>query len=356
MRRTLLKGLVAVALVAAAYGSACGSDGEPDTTTTTPPATQATTTSVAPTTTTASTPATTAPTSTAVPTTILAPVVEPVTFIGADGVESTIGDSSRVVVLAGDLVEVVFALGAGDRVVAVDVTAVFPSEVHALPKLGFGQQAAAEPILGFGPTLVIGDQLSGPPEAFELIRAAGVPVVILETQTTLPGVPQKIMDAATVLGLGDAGVELASQVETEIADAVALTSQVTERQSVAFVYVRGPETILLFGQGTLTQALIEGANAIDTISESGVPGLVPLSPEALVAAAPDVIIVPTLGLDAMGGIDIFSTLPGVAETPAGQAGNFLTYEDGFFLNFGPRTGQTLLQLVLDLYPELATGG
>ena len=120
----------------------------------------------------------------------------------------------------------------------------------------------------------------------------------------------------------------------------------------AFLYVRSPNQLFLLGQGSVTQAMIEGAGAIDVVAASGLPGLVPLTPEALVAAAPDVLILPELGVTAIGGIDGVLGLPGVAETPAGQNGNFVVYEDTFFLNFGPRTGEALAQLVSDLYPEL----
>ena len=124
------------------------------------------------------------------------------------------------------------------------------------------------------------------------------------------------------------------------------------RRRVAFLYSRGPQQIFLFGSGTVSQALIEGANAIDTIADSGVAAAVPLTPEALVAAAPDVIIVPASGVRALGGLEAIAALPGVAETPAGRNGAFLVYDDGLFLNFGPRTGQALTLLILDLYPEL----
>ena len=62
---------------------------------------------------------------------------------------------------------------------------------------------------------------------------------------------------------------------------------------------------------------------------------------------------PASGVGALGGVEAIAALPGVAETPAGQSGSILVYDDGLFLNFGPRTGQALRQLILDLYPELA---
>ena len=275
------------------------------------------------------------------------------TFTGADGVESTITDTTRIVSLNGDLTEIIFALGLGDRVVAVDVTTTYPPETENIPRFGFGQALDAEGVLAFGPTVVIGDQLIRPAESIQQLRDAGVPVVILETQTTLPGIETKILQVAEVLGVSEAGRALADQVNAEIADAIALAAQVQEPARAAFVYSRGPQQIFLFGGGTVTQALIEGANAVDVISASGVNGLVPLTPEALVAANPDVIILPASGVEFLGGLEAIADLPGVAQTSAGANNAFLIYDDGLFLNFGPRTGEALRQLILDLYPELA---
>lgn len=272
--------------------------------------------------------------------------------VGADGIESMVADTSRIISLNGDITEIIYELGLGDRLVAVDVTTTFPPESDGLPRIGFAQQLAAEPVLGFAPTVVIGDQQIQPADSIEQIRAAGIPVVIIETQTTLAGIETKILAVADALGADDAGRELADRVNAEIAEATALAAQAQEQARVAFVYSRGPQQIFLFGSGTVTQALIEGANAVDTISDSGLPAVVPLTPEALVAAAPDVIIVPASGVGALGGMEAIAGLPGVGETPAGRDGAFLVYDDGLFLNFGPRTGQALRQLVTDLYPEL----
>jgi iron complex transport system substrate-binding protein len=323
--------LLAVSVLVVA---ACGDDDDSAATTAAP---------VAPTTTAAPEPA---------PATTLSGAPAAVTFVGIDGVESTIADTSRIVSLNGDLTEIVFALGLGDQVVAVDVTTTFPAESEDLPRVGFGQQLAAEPVLAFSPTVVIGDEQIQPSESIEQLRGTGVPVVIFETQTTLAGVETKILQVAEALGVPEAGRQLADRVNQEIADAQALAAQAQEQARVAFVYSRGPQQIFLFGQGMVTQALIEGANAIDTISESGVFAAVPLTPEALVAASPDVIIVPASGVGALGGMEGIAGLPGVGQTPAGQSGAFLVYDDGLFLNFGPRTGEALRRLILDLYPEL----
>jgi iron complex transport system substrate-binding protein len=313
------------------------------------------TTTAGPATTLTEAPAATTTTQAPASTTTGAPV-DVITFVGADGVESEITDTSRIVSLNGDITEVLFALGLGDQVVAVDVTTTYPAETEDLPRVGFGQQLAAEGVLAFEPTLVIGDQLIAPAESIEQLRGAGVPVAIITTQTTLDGAAAKIGDVAAITGAVDVGETLALQVTDDIAAAMDLAAGATEQRRVAFVYTRGPEQLFLFGAGTVTQAMIEGANAIDAIADSGLSGFVPLTPEALVAAAPDVLIAPASGVGALGGPEGVLALPGVAQTPAGQAGPsaLLVYDDGLFLNLGPRTGEALHQLVVDLYPELAS--
>ena len=311
--------------------------------------TSTTTTADQPTTSSSTTTVTTPQTTTTIPS-------DQRTFLGADGVETTIGDVSRIVSLNGDLTEIIFELGFGENVVGVDVTTTYPPEAAALndqgQTVGFAQQLAAEAVLRFEPTLVIGDQQVAPPEVLEQLRGAGIPVLILETQTTLDGVETKILQVAEILGASDAGAELAARVMGEIDAARALAATDDSDPKIAYVYVRGPQVVFLFGAGMPTQGMIEGAGAIDAGAEAGVFGPAPLTPEALVAAAPDLIVLPEAGLAALGGIEAFLELPGVAETPAAQNDAFLDYDEAYFFNLGPRAGQALDEFVRDLYPDI----
>lgn len=333
--------LTALALAIAMTLAACG--GETAETTTSVVASESTTTTNAPSTT-SSTAATTTTES------------EGRVFVGADGVETTITDTSRIVSLNGDLTEIIFELGMGDSVVGVDVTTTFPPEAAALndqgQTVGFAQQLTAEAVLRFEPTLVIGDTQVAPPEAIEQLRGAGIPVVILETQTTLDSVETKINQVAEILDVPDEGAALAERVMGEIGAARDLAAGDDSDPRVAFVYVRGPQVVFLFGAGMATQAMIEGAGAVDAGAESGVFGPAPLTPEALVEAAPEVIVLPEAGLEALGGIEAFLALPGVADTPAAQDDAFLAYDEAYFFNLGPRTGQALDEFIRDLYPGI----
>lgn len=322
----------AFAVVAALTISACDTTPTPTSTTSGPVVTEPSTTTTTP------------------------PTTEERVFVGADGVETTISDVSRIVSLNGDLTEIIYELGMGSNVVGVDVTTTYPPEAAALndqgQTVGFAQQLTAEAVLRFEPTLVIGDTQVGPPEAIEQLRGAGVPVVILELQTTLDGVEAKINQVAEVLGVPEEGALLGDRVMGEIEAARGIVVGNDSDPRVAFVYVRGPQVVFLFGAGTATQAMIEGAGAIDAGAQAGVFGAAPLTPEALVDAAPDVIVLPEAGLEALGGIDAFLALPGVADTPAAEDNAFLTYDEAYFFNLGPRVGVALAEFIGDLYPDI----
>ena len=272
-----------------------------------------------------------------------------VALLGACGggiEEGTSVDSSRVVALSGDLTELVYELGAGDRLVGVDVTTVWPEEALELPIIGVGRFITAEGVLSVDPTLVIGDTQSSPAEALQQIRGAGVHVEILDVATSFEALYQKIESLGKLLDARDAATQLIADISSDVEEASADVVQSGTR--VAYVYTRGPDVMLLFGDGMTTRPLIEAAGAIDAGADSGIVKTVSVTAEALVAAAPDVIIVPEEGLEILGGVNAFLETSGVAQTPAGENGAILVYPEGDFLTFGPRVGESLRLLIADL--------
>jgi hypothetical protein len=156
----------------------------------------------------------------------------------------------RIIPLDGDVAEIVFALGLGDRVVATDLSATYPPEADALPQIGYQRALNAEPILEFDPTLVIGTDIAGPPEAIEELERVGVPVVIVPTPSDATGPGTKIRAIAAALGVPDAGERLATSVESAIAAATPSdpSNSPAAGLRVAMLYLRGSSTQLLFGE------------------------------------------------------------------------------------------------------------
>lgn len=269
-------------------------------------------------------------------------------FVGADEVESEIADTSRIVTLTGDLTEAVYAMGLGDRIVGRDVTTIYPPEALDAPIVGIGRFITAEGVLAESPTLVLGDTQTAPSEAIEQIRSAGVPVVIFDVPSTFDGLYVKIRQIGEVLGVPEEGEALAAVVETSIEAALTAATPLDPAPRVAFVYSRGPDVMLLFGREMITNPVLEAAGALDVGAELGIEGTVDVTPEAVIAAAPDVIVTTQEGIDAFGGVDRFIAMPGIAETPAGQAGRVIAYPEGDFLTFGPRIGESLQRFAADL--------
>lgn len=281
----------------------------------------------------------------------------PVTYISADGVETVITDRSRIVSLSGDFSEIIWELGLGDNLVGVDLSSVYPPDVMLTkPKVGVEFRLLTEPILVLEPTVVIGDLDAAPPAVIEHVRQAGVPVVIFPRFSGVSAPAEKIRETARVLGVSETGDALASRVQAEIDVVIALAADVVDRPRVAVVYVARPDTILLLGSGSLLDGFLAAVGAQDVGPLAGVDGMVPFTPEAIVSAAPDIIITASRGIDALDGLDGFLALPGIAQTPAGRDRAILVYDDLYLLGLGPRTGQVAMEILLALHPHLAPGG
>ncbi|MET9304260.1 hemin ABC transporter substrate-binding protein [Streptomyces cellulosae] len=276
----------------------------------------------------------------------------PVTVRSADGREVTVERAERVVPLSGSLSEIVFTLGLGERVVARDVTATF-EQAADLPVVTRGHDVSAESVLSLRPDLVIAESGTGPDEAMDQIRAAGVPVLVVGAATGLDDVGPRIAAVAEALGVPSAGEELTRRTEERVAAVAGSVPAGKEKPRVAFLYLRGSASVYLIGgKGSGATSLIEAAGAVDAGAESGLEkDFTTITSEALAEAAPDALLVMSKGLESVGGVDGLVKIPGIAQTPAGMDRRIVSVEDGVLLNYGPRTDQVLASVVEQLYGE-----
>jgi len=275
--------------------------------------------------------------------------VLPVTLTDSTGTSVTVESVDRIVPVDGDLAEIVFALGLGDRVVATDLSATYPADVDRVPDIGYQRALNPEPIAAVEPTVVLATDLARPAETLEQLRDLGIAVVVIERELTLDGPAHKVMAVADALGVSGRGRELVAEIESELAAALAVSSSVTDRPRVLVLYLRGEQTQLIFGAGTGIDVILAAVGATDVAAELGVHDTRQLTAEAVLEAAPDVFIVTTTGLESVGGLDGFLSIPGIAGTPAGRAGRVLAYEDQYLLGLGPRFGQMVAAVTADLH-------
>lgn len=274
------------------------------------------------------------------------------TLVDATGEQVAVGASQRIVAVGGSVTEIVYALGLGDRLLAVDSTSFYPAAATELPNVGYMRQLSAEPILALGPDLVLAIEDSGPPAALDQIRDAGVPVVVVPDSYSPEGVLEKIGMIATALDAEAEGRALAATVAAKLDAVEAAFGGVAERPRVLFLLSIGQgRSTVAAGRDTSAEGIIAlagGVNAVD-----GFESYKPLSPEAAVAAAPEVLLVTQRSLDLLGGVDGLLSIPEVALTPAGQEGRVVTMDGLLLLGFGPRTAEAAAHLGKELHPEIA---
>ena len=116
------------------------------------------------------------------------------------------------------------------------------------------------------------------------------------------------------------------------------------------LYLRGERVQFVFGKNSGLDWVIEAAGAIDVGTELGVVDNAPLTAESVLKAAPDVFLVSTTGLESVGGLDGLLAIPGIAQTPAGEAARVITHPDQYLFGGGPRAGMLLAELVRELHP------
>lgn len=103
---------------------------------------------------------------------------------------------------------------------------------------------------------------------------------------------------------------------------------------------------MVAGDNSSAAELLSLAGITNAIS--GFSGYKPLTPESLVAAQPQVVIMTAGGIVAAGGKQAVWKINGMQHLPAAQQQRLIQVDDLAFLGFGPRTLEALLQLRHDL--------
>ncbi len=267
----------------------------------------------------------------------------------ASGHERDASASPRIVSVGSAVTESVYALGAGDEVVGVDTSSFYPDAATKLPQIGYQRTLAAEGILALRPTLVLASAEAGPPAVLDQLRSAGVRLEVVAADPTVDGAKARIRKVAEVLGRDPSKV--LADLDADLDRANAFVGRATQRPKVLVLYARGANTLHVFGKGTSAETMVRLAGADNVVTSF--EGTKPLTPEALALAAPDVIVVPSRGLDSVGGLDALLAIPGISTTPAGKSKRIVAEDDLLLLGFGPRTGKAALELGAKLHPEIA---
>nr|WP_233574867.1 MULTISPECIES: helical backbone metal receptor [unclassified Pusillimonas] len=251
---------------------------------------------------------------------------------------SVVTAAERLVTLGGTVTEIVFALGAGDQVVATDASSLYPPQVVDLPRVGYYRSVPVEGVLSVKPDRVLASENAGPAAALTRIAELGVRVDRLTDKPALKSLYERIQGIAKALDRSQQADALIEKIDRDLA----LVTQAPQAPLRAVVLLNRTGSYMAAGEGTAAAAVLELAGLRNAMSAG--KGYKPLSIEGLVALDPDVIVLTSATATAVGGLEAFLQQPAVKATSAAAAGRIGAVDDLLILGIGPRVAQAVRQL------------
>lgn len=246
--------------------------------------------------------------------------------------------AKRIVSLNGAITEIVCALGFEKAIAGVDVTSTYPASMNQVPKVGHNRNISAEPVLALQPDLILATDNFIQPSVIEQFKAVGVKTVQVKQEFSIDGTKKLIAAIAAALNVPAKGAELCKQLDKE-----KQSLQVKQQsKKVLFIYARGAGTMMVAGKETPLDKIITLAGAQNAAGSFN--DFKPLTPEALVTANPDVILMFEDGLKSMGGIDGLLKVQGIPQTTAGKQKKVIVMDGQLLTGFGPRVVQAVKEL------------
>lgn len=247
----------------------------------------------------------------------------------------------RVLSIGGAVTEIVYALEMEHLLIGRDTTSSFPPEVTGLPDVGYMRALSPEGVLAIAPDLIIAVEGAGPPETIDVLNEAGIAFVTIPEGFDGAALRTKVEAVAQALGATERGANLAEQIDREL-QAASDSIGPDGAPRVLFILSMQNGRVMASGRGTAADAIITmagGQNAFTAFE-----GYLPVTDEAVLAAAPDVILMmDRMGDHAMEDADLFAH-PALSTTPAAQQGQVIRMDGLFLLGFGPRTPQAVTDL------------
>lgn len=268
---------------------------------------------------------------------------------GIGGTAAAQEKAERVLSIGGAVTEIVYALGEDHRLIGRDTTSTYPEEARALPDVGYMRALAPEGVLSIEPDLILAREGSGPPEAIEVIRSAGVPFVDVPEEFSAEGIGKAIDVVADALGAEEKAEQLRADLAAKMDELDEATSAIEEKKRVLFILSMADGRIMASGTGTAADGIIDLAAAENAIQDF--QGYKPLTDEAIITINPDVILMMDRGGDHGASPETLFAHPAIATTKAGEEKALIRMDGLYLLGFGPRTASAALDLAKALYGD-----
>jgi iron complex transport system substrate-binding protein len=259
-----------------------------------------------------------------------APAAFPVTVTGQNGPVTLDAQPSKIVSLSPTATEVLYAIGAGAQVTAVDDQSSYPTDAPKTKLSGF--QPNAEAVAGYDPDLVIASN-----DANGLVASLtklGVPTLVLPAATTLDEAYAQWATIGQATGRGDDAAKVVKDTQDSIAAAVASVPASVKGQKV---YHELDNTFYSATSATFIGSVytLFGLTNIADGAKDASGGYPQLSAEYVVKQAPDLIVLADTKCCQQSAASL-AKRPGFDGIPAVKNGRVVEGDDDIASRWGPR--------------------
>src|ERR1051326_3582042 len=254
--------------------------------------------------------------------------------------------NARYVVISPIYNEIIWALGAQDKVVGIDLSTTYPPEVKNVQTVGYHRALSAEGILSLHPTAVIHDNNIGPPQVVQQLQQLNIPMKTFSAKNdSFDGTKALIREMGSYFHKEARAEELCNTLDAQRAASLETVKQYTDHPRVAVIHFgRASNVYLVVGKGGGGDSggvsqMIELAGGQMAVENRGMQRME--SPEIIAQANPDVILLTDFGYDRLGSMEQIKALPGVATSNAAKTGRIFRIEENVLNYFGPRSGENI---------------
>ncbi len=257
-------------------------------------------------------------------------------------------EPTRIVSMAPDLTEILFALGLGDRVAGVTQDSDYPPAALAKPRVGTFWRPSLEVVIATRPDLVVTLASEQQKELSQRLIRMGYHCLTVEIERVedLFRAFSTIGDAA---GVPERARELSEQIRTEVHQ---LQTQIAGLPPVKVLWVVQREPLRAAGRDTFVNQMIELAGGQNVVGPT-LHKYPPVGAEQVIAAAPDVIIEPAMvkgSLDAQRR-QAFTYWGRYGNVPAAAHGRIYVIEGDTVSRLGPRLPAGIAAIARCLRPS-----
>jgi iron complex transport system substrate-binding protein len=235
---------------------------------------------------------------------------------------------ARVVSLSPTATEILFAIGAGDQVVAVDQFSNYPENLPPADLDGFAPDAEA--IAAYEPQVVVMQSN----DASSAIEALGITVVVQDSPADFEGIYTQILELGDATGNDEGAEELIAEMRVEID---ALIADAPDASGRTYYHELGTDFYSLNSDSFVAQiyALFGLVSIGDNAGGDAFAGYLPLTEEFILTEDPDFIFLADT-IWASQTSDTVAARPGWSELSAVQSGAVVELDDDVASRWGPR--------------------